>query len=182
MLQALNLVKEKGLRNWVWRVIGDGPMRPHLEEQARELGIADQVEFTGWLPFDQVPGEMQLADVFVLPSNVEGMPLVLLQAMAAGLPVVATQVPGSVDLVEPQQNGLLVPPKDPLALAQALTALCCDAALREAMGRHSREIALKLDWSEIARAYLDAYRAVIATSKAEGLRAKPQSALEPIRK
>jgi glycosyltransferase involved in cell wall biosynthesis len=182
MLQALGLVKEQGMRDWVWRVIGDGPMRPRLESQARELGIADQVEFTGWLPFEQIPGEMQSADVFVLPSNVEGMPLVLLQAMAAGLPVIATQVPGSVDLVQPQQNGFLVPPKDPPALAQALKALCCDAALRQAMGQRSREIALKLDWSEIAREYMEAYRAVMATSKAGGVRARPQSALEPIRK
>ena len=182
LLEALRLAKEQGLRDWVWRVIGDGPMRPRLEEQARELGLADQVEFTGWLPFEQIPGEMQSADVFVLPSNVEGMPLVLLQAMAAGLPVIATRVPGSVDLVEPQQNGLIVPPKDPAALARALTAVCCDAALRGAMGRRSRELALKLDWSEIAREYIDAYRVVIATSKAEGLRAQPQSALEPVRK
>ena len=77
---------------------------------------------------------------------------------------------------------LHVDPKDPAALAQALISLCCDAALREAMGRRSRELALKLDWSQIAREYIDAYRAVMATSQAEGLRAKPQSALEPIRK
>ena len=141
-------------------------MRILLEAQATERGIAELVEFTGWLPFEQVPIEMRAADLFVLPSVVEGMPLVLLQAMACGLPTVATEVPGSVDLVHPERNGLLVPHKDPMALAQALTTLLTNESLCYEMGKHSREIALTMDWSEIAKSYYALYQAVLSTSEA----------------
>ena len=126
-------------------------MRPHLEAQAAQRDIADLVEFTGWLPFEQIPDEMRSANLFVLPSIIEGMPLVLLQAMACGLPVVATNVSGSVDLVQPGRNGLLVPAKDPALLAEALISLLDDRARCSQMGARSREIALGMDWSEIAR-------------------------------
>ena len=142
-------------------------MRPHLEAEAAQRDIADLVEFTGWLPFEQIPDEMRSADLFVLPSIVEGMPLVLLQAMACGLPVIATEVSGSVDLVQQGRNGVLVPAKDPAALAEALTALLDDRSLCSQMGARSREIALTMDWSEIARSYSALYQAVLSAHTAK---------------
>jgi glycosyltransferase involved in cell wall biosynthesis len=110
---------------------------------------------------------MRSANLFVLPSIIEGMPLVLLQAMACGLPVVATKVSGSVDLVQPGRNGLLVPAKDPALLAEALISLLGDRARCSQMGARSREIALTMDWSEIARSYSALYQAVLSTHKAK---------------
>ena len=165
LLNALGNMKAHGAANWHLRIVGDGPMRPHLEAEAAQRDIADLVEFTGWLPFEQIPDEMRSADLFVLPSIVEGMPLVLLQAMACGLPVIATEVSGSVDLVQQGRNGVLVPAKDPAALAEALTALLDDRSLCSQMGARSREIALTMDWSAIARSYYALYRAVLAGPK-----------------
>jgi glycosyltransferase involved in cell wall biosynthesis len=167
LLDALGTVKARGTADWQLRIVGDGPMRPHLEAQAAHCDIADLVEFTGWLPFEQIPDEMRSANLFVLPSIIEGMPLVLLQAMACGLPVVATKVSGSVDLVQPGRNGLLVPAKDPALLAEALISLLGDRARCSQMGARSREIALTMDWSEIARSYSALYQAVLSTHKAK---------------
>lgn len=161
LLDALAAMKACGTTGWRLRIVGDGPMRPRLEAQAAQYGITDWVEFTGWLPFEQIPTEMRSADLFVLPSIVEGMPLVLLQAMACGLPVVATEVPGSVDLVHPGRNGLLVPAKDATAMAKVLTSLLADETLCSEMGECSRKIALTMDWSEIARSYFALYQAML---------------------
>jgi glycosyltransferase involved in cell wall biosynthesis len=108
---------------------------------------------------------MRAADLFTLPSIVEGMPLVLLQAMACGLPVLATKVPGSVDLVHPGRNGLLAPAKDVPALAEALTSLLANQSLCDQMGKSSREIALAMDWSEIAESYYALYQTVLSTAE-----------------
>lgn len=164
LLDALATVKAQRAGDWQLRIVGDGPLRPRLEAQAVQLGIADLVEFTGWLPFERVPVEMQSADLFVLPSIVEGMPLVLLQAMACGLPVVATSVPGSIDLVQPGRNGLLVPAKDASTLAEALSSLFADKASCTGMGKCSREIALTMDWSKIAKSYFTLYQNVLSTT------------------
>lgn len=165
LLDALAALKSQGMTDWRLRIVGDGPTRLRLEAQAAQCGIADWVEFPGWLPFEQIPEEMRSADVFVLPSIVEGMPLVLLQAMASGLPVVATSVSGSVDLVQPGENGLLVPAKTATALQEALATLLASRPLRERMGEHSREIALTMDWSEIAKSYFALYQAVLSNTQ-----------------
>jgi glycosyltransferase involved in cell wall biosynthesis len=167
LLDALAMLSKDGITNWHLRIVGDGPLRPFLQEQAMQCGIADSVEFTGWLPFEEIPGEMRLADLFVLPSIVEGMPLVLLQAMASGLPVLATNVPGSVDLVHMGDNGLLVPPKDPAALAEALVALLSNRSACHSMGKRSREISCTMDWAEIAQSYYTLYEAVLSSQKAK---------------
>jgi len=167
LIDALGTLKARGVTNWHLRIVGDGPMRPHLEAQAAQRDIGNLVEFTGWLPFEQIPDEMRSADLFVLPSIIEGMPLVLLQAMACGLPVIATSVSGSVDLVQPGDNGLLVPAKDPAVLAEALTSLLDNRLLCSHMGARSREIALTMDWSEIARSYSTLYQAVLSNCKAK---------------
>lgn len=161
LLDALSRLKKQGAINWHLRIVGDGPMRSYLEAQATEQDIDEMVEFTGWQPFEQIPGEMRSADLFVLPSIAEGMPLVLLQAMACGLPALATEVSGSIDLVRPGHNGLLVPAKDPMALTEALNSLLASKSLRSKMGKHSREIALTMDWSEIAKSYHALYRTVL---------------------
>jgi glycosyltransferase involved in cell wall biosynthesis len=119
-------------------VAGDGELRDSLRQEAGELGIAGNVTFLG--PRLDIAEILQVLDVYVLPSLWEGLPLVLIEAMAAGLPIAATDVGGNRELVREGENGHLVPPGDVPALTVALRGLLGDAAKRAAMGRRSREM------------------------------------------
>ena len=116
---------------------GDGPLRLELEAQAKRLGISQQVRFLGTVR--DTPELLARCDLFVLPSLWEGMPLSLLEAMAAGRPAVATAVSGSAELILDEETGLLVPPGDAAALAAAMARLLEDPATAEAMGTRARD-------------------------------------------
>jgi sugar transferase (PEP-CTERM/EpsH1 system associated) len=118
-------------------IVGDGPERTQLEALTKRSGLAGRVHFAGHQE-DILPWLAAL-DVFVLSSDWEGMSNALLEAMAAGLPVVATTVGGTPEVVVDGVTGLLVPPRDPAALAGALATLVCDTALRGKMGQAGRE-------------------------------------------
>lgn len=115
---------------------GDGPERAALEARARDLGIDSRIAFVGWR--DDVPALLSACDVFVLPSLAEGHPLSVLEAMAAARPVVASDVGGTREAVENGETGLLVPPADPVALADALHAVLGDPSRADAMGAAGR--------------------------------------------
>jgi len=117
--------------------VGYGPERTRLERLARRLGVADRVRFLGYIR--DVKPVLAALDVFVLPSLWEGMSNAVLEAMAAGLPVVATAVDGSIEQVADGETGLLVPPADAGALARALVRLYRDRSLSDRMGRRGRE-------------------------------------------
>lgn len=136
LLQAWRTVKQKipGAR---LLLVGDGPLRGALEELAQELGLEKEVRFLG--SRQDVPRLFALMDVAVLPSLEEGFPNAILEAMAAGKPVVATNVGGIPEAVIHGKTGLLVPPKDPQALADAIIQLLCDPKLAEEMGKAGRE-------------------------------------------
>ena len=119
-------------------IAGDGAEREALAQSARDNGVGDTVEFLGEV--SDVPGVLARADVYVQPSFQEGLPNAVLEAMAMGLPIVATRVSGNEDVVADGDNGLLVPPGDPDALAAAVRRLVADPALALRMGRRSREI------------------------------------------
>jgi glycosyltransferase involved in cell wall biosynthesis len=119
-------------------LIGDGPCRPALEGLARELGISAQTHFAGMRP--NLPNLHHFFDVSVLASLTEGFPNSLVEAMAAGRPVVATNVGGNPDAVRPS-TGMLVPPKDPSAFARALERMLADEDLRRRMGAAAVKIA-----------------------------------------
>ena len=120
------LLKRGNLSGWTLLLVGDGGERSALQQRARPLG--NRVRFAGHQP-DAWP-YFCLADVFALPSYTEGSPLVLLEAMAAGLPIVATQVGGIPEIVQDQRTALLVPPRNSGRLAAALAALGDEAARR----------------------------------------------------
>lgn len=118
-------------------IVGDGSARPALERLAEELGLAGSTRFTGWR--EDVASELRSADCFVLPSRSEGLSMTLLEAMATGLPVVATRVGGNPEVVEEGVTGLLVPHSDPEALARALREVIEDPSRARAMGEAGRE-------------------------------------------
>ena len=118
-------------------IVGDGPERARLASLAQDLNVADRATFAGRQ--DNVPEWLAALDIFVLTSDWEGMPNAVLEAMAAGLPVVATAVGGTPEVVVDGVTGLLVPPRDPDALARAIVRLLRDPQLRQDMGRAGRE-------------------------------------------
>jgi glycosyltransferase involved in cell wall biosynthesis len=117
-------------------IVGDGPDRTHLERAAVPLG--ERVRFTGYLGQAEVAGTLARAHIVVLPSFAEGVPVMLMEAMAARLPVIATQVAGTGELVEDGVSGFLVPPGDAVSLAAAIDALAADEGLRARMGEAGR--------------------------------------------
>lgn len=117
-------------------LVGDGPDRAVIEEAARPLG--DRVEFTGYLDQAAVAERLKSADIAVLPSFAEGVPVFLMEAFASGLPVIATQVAGMSELVANGQSGLIVPPGDVEALTDAIRTLAADPARRRTMGETGR--------------------------------------------
>ena len=119
-------------------LVGDGPERDALERRATELGIAEAVEFAGAVAHDRVGDLYARADVFCLPSFAEGVPTVLMEAMAMELPVVATRIMGIPELVEHERSGLLVSPARPDELADALRRVLTDRELAERLGREGR--------------------------------------------
>ncbi|MFM5923941.1 MAG: glycosyltransferase [Novosphingobium sp.] len=127
------------------RIVGEGVQRDELEALISELDLTQTVQLMGGLPQHEVAALLGESDLFVLPSviaatgQMEGIPVALMEAMAARLPVVSTRISGIPELVEHGTSGLLVEPEDEAALADALVELCRDRALREQMGRHGRE-------------------------------------------
>jgi len=143
---------------------GIGEMRGPAEARARELGIEGRITWLGKVPHDDVGWVMSAGDVFVLPSLSEGLPTVVCEAMACGLPVVATAVDGTPEIVDDPATGLLVQPKDPEGLAAALARVMGDAALRGAMGAEAlRRSEADYTWAANALRMEDVYRRVIAT-------------------
>jgi glycosyltransferase involved in cell wall biosynthesis len=135
LLKALATVK--GV-TWVLELIGDGPLTDEVQQMVRALGLTDRVLFSGLC--NDVPARLARADVFVLVSNWEGLPLSILEAMRASLPVVASNVGGVAESVTDGMTGYLVPKGDREVLADRLARLLGDAALRRQMGRAGRDV------------------------------------------
>jgi glycosyltransferase involved in cell wall biosynthesis len=145
-------------------VVGDGVSGPALQEQVRELGLADRAIFTGRVPRDLTPLYHQALDVFVLPRKDLAVtravtPLKPVEALASARPVVGSDLPALREIVDDGGNGLLARAEDPDALAQRVATLLADGALRAELGRVGRERVLQTrTWKSNARLYSDAYR------------------------
>jgi 1,4-alpha-glucan branching enzyme len=126
--------------------VGDGPMRAQLEEQAKSLGPS--VEFAGQIP--DVAPLLRQADILVRPSLTEGLPLGILEAMASGVSVIASDIAGNRDLIRHGDNGLLVPPNDSSALAQAIRALLEDTSRRKKLAGSAMQTVGQYGWDSIA--------------------------------
>jgi glycosyltransferase involved in cell wall biosynthesis len=121
-----------------WLLVGDGPDRGKLAAQAQSLGIADRVHFAGFRK--DIPERLRASTALVLPSRWEGMPNVVLEALAAGKPIVASEVEGVTELVRPGINGWLVRPEQPQILGETMARLLDDPDAVSRMGRESQSI------------------------------------------
>ena len=145
-------------------IVGDGPDRPRLEEEIRSGGLSGAVQLAR--ERHDVPRLLAAADVFVLASRSEGHPVSVLEAMAAGLPVVASRVGGVPEQVVDGETGLLVDPGDPKPLAAALERLTGDPALRRRLGAAGRARAEeRFDLEPFRRAHLELYSRELATRR-----------------
>lgn len=139
------------------RVVGGGPELPALRRLADRLRLGRAVELAGEVGDRRaVRDAYGAADVFALPSLQEGFGIVFLEAMAAGLPVVAARAGAAPEVVPEERAGLLVPPRDPEALGAALVRLLTDAGLRTRLGAGGREHVRQFDWPLVARRFLEA--------------------------
>jgi len=118
-------------------IIGNGPDETILKNMAKDLAIQDSVTFKGRQ--EDIVSELYNTDIFVLPSLSEGMSNVILEAMACGLPVVATSAGGNSDLIRDRCNGIVIPPRDPIRLSAALLELLEDGELAQRLGKEARK-------------------------------------------
>lgn len=142
LVEALTLLKDRGVSGWTLEVVGGSAEVGEAQaEQSREAlrraGLSGSL--LGALDPDQVRERLAAADVFVLPSHWEGQPIAILEAMAAGLPVVTTTVGANPDVIRDGCDGLLVPPHDPQALSEALHMVIDDPGLRERLGASAHQ-------------------------------------------
>lgn len=159
LLQASQYLAEKGACFHL-NIIGDGPLRNELEEDVNSLGISSHVTIMGMRR--DIPELLKKMDIFVLSSTTEGISLTLLEAMATGLPVVATRVGGNPEVVVDGSTGFLVPPKDPVCMAEKLFQLVRNRTLRDEMGIQGRRRVLeKFSLTETVRAYEELYYTVL---------------------
>ncbi len=138
LLQAVHALVQQGVALQLC-MVGDGPDRPKLEAATRQWGLQDHVQFLGSVGQAQVRDEMARGDLFVLPSFAEGIPVVLMEAMASGLPCVSSPVNGIPELIEHRSTGWLTPAGDAAALAQALQALIAQPQLRHDLALRARD-------------------------------------------
>jgi glycosyltransferase involved in cell wall biosynthesis len=139
--------------NTLFVVAGKGPSKKLIEDRIKELGIEDNIKLTGFVPDELLPVYYDAADYFVLPSaSGEGLPLVLLEAMACGLPVIATTVGGTPEIINHMKNGVLVPPRNPEAMATTMSELLLQDELGPSIGKEARRvIENRFTWEENLR-------------------------------
>jgi glycosyltransferase involved in cell wall biosynthesis len=155
LLHAVALVLQRN-PSFALTIVGDGPCRKSLEKLALELGISSHVAFLGEM--DDVARRLQGASMFLLSSLSEGIPLTILEAMATGLPVVATRVGGIPEVVVDRQTGLLVPPGQPESLANAIAELSANRDFADSLGVNGRQrVETMFDVRAMVRSYEELY-------------------------
>ena len=166
LIKAIPEIAQNVNHDFELKVVGDGPMKAQLVSLAKKLEVDHKIDFVGSAPYDELVRHYNDADLFVLPSLAEGMPLVILEAMATGLPVIASKVQGIEDLVQPDTNGYLVEPRNTKQLAKRITKLINEGKIRIQMGHKSLDRVRKYSWENIAQAYLKIFERIVSTRDA----------------
>lgn len=143
-------------------LLGDGELRSELEAQVRQLSLSNNVLFAGLL--DNVQERLHDFDLFVSSSLWEGLPTVIMEAMAVGLPVIATDIPGTREMISDGINGRLVPPRDPITLADTINKMIENSKMRQIFGKAGKETVKQFSIENIAQRYLELYEMLLARS------------------
>lgn len=160
LIVACGILKKRGVVNYKLTVVGDGYLRDSMNSLIRKYDLKDNVDHIGWKKNDEIPAIFRKSDVFILPSTMEGMSTVVLEAMSCGLPIIATKVQGYGEILEDGVNGLAVKFGDDEMLADAIEKLIKSPGLIEQMSKESIRIAKKFSWENIASQYLEIYEKV----------------------
>jgi glycosyltransferase involved in cell wall biosynthesis len=160
LLKAVRLLIKKGLNVRVV-LVGNGPLRTYLMDIARKF-LQDKATFIGAIPHAKLPVYYRASDVFVYPSktNSDGMPLAILEALACGVPVVASNVGGIPCIFDGAECGILVPPNKPKALASAIECVLSEESFRYSLSKNAREHALSFSWDKITKQIEKVYNEV----------------------
>ena len=162
VVRACGILRDRG-QTFTLCCVGDGPAREEAETEAARLGLGGSARFFGYLPESEASGFYRYCDVLVFPTfHAEGLPIVLLNALASGLPIVTTRTRAAVDYLSEPETCLWVEPHDPEQVADRVAELLDDDALRAAIGGRARERARAFDPANVAGEYLDLYRQIVA--------------------
>jgi len=159
LIEAAAILLQKNLKIKL-ELIGEGDQAENLKKLAEEKNIKNQVDFLGRIEHANLPDYYQKADVFALPSLNEGMSNTMLEALAAGLPLVATDTGGTRELLIENQNGFIIKIKDSQDTADKIEKLINDSDLKEKMSVASRHLAEKMSWENVAKEYFNLYKSV----------------------
>jgi glycosyltransferase involved in cell wall biosynthesis len=162
LLEALGRLNTQTPGKYQLTIVGKGSLREPLEATAETLGIAESVHFAGQV--EDVSPFLSHSDVFVLPSRAEGISNALLEAMATGLPCIASDIPGNHALIQNGENGLLVESDNPQALAEAIHEMSIEPEQRIRLGQAARKtVESRSDIAVTAKQYIELYRKVLQT-------------------
>jgi len=160
LLDVLAALRHEG---WRLAIIGDGPLSGELRRRAAALALTDRVEFVGSLPRARALERLRTVDALLMPSLWEGMPMAALEAMAMGVPVVASAVGGLREMIDDGQSGFLIGGRDPGRYAAAVRRLSADPAQRACIIARARQVVTeRFAWAAAQEVYLDLYRAALA--------------------
>jgi len=156
LLNAIYRLKEL---DGIFYFVGEGALKPQYMKMAQDLAINNKVRFTGKLDNESLIKHYRAADIFVLPSvSTEAMPIVMLEAMACGTPVITTRIPGPMEMIREGFNGYLVNPRDPLDLAKTIQSTLLNQSVLLQMQKNSRKEAEdKYSWDNVLNQYLKEY-------------------------
>ena len=164
LLRALPQILDKVKHKFEIEIVGDGPYEEELTRIAKHLNVNAYIHFTGAVEYSELPQKYRDADIFILPSLAEGMPLVVLEAMGTGLPIIASRVQGIDELVADDLNGALFDPGDVDGLADCIIKLIDAGQTRLEMGNASIEMLKqneRYNWKNIAQEYLKLYDKIL---------------------
>lgn len=161
LLELIDAMREVNTSRPEARLIvsGVGPDVERVREYARDAGLSDVIEFSGYADYEAAPSVYHRGDIFVSPTYSEGFSNTILEAMASGLPVISTNTIGVIDCINHGSNGLLVPTRAVSSLADAMLSLLRDSSLRRSIARRAlRDVKEKYSWPVVADSITDVYR------------------------
>ena len=156
LVEAMNIIKQECLKARLL-VVGDGEERQNLEELTNKLNLVECVTFVGRVVNERVPEYLVVSDLFVLPSLSEGFPLVVLEAMAAGLPIITTNVRGLPEIVKDGENGFVVEPQNPRQLVEKISLLLSNNELRQKISANNIIKAKQHSWEAVVEKLEEVY-------------------------